>query len=302
MRLTLAGQTIEVPSGGYLILAGPTAVGKTTISQHIAEQTPVEIISADSRQVYRGMDIGTATPSPELLERIPHHFINELTPDIVWSAGQFYREARQRIRDILKRGKLPLVVGGTGLYLDALRNGLFKEPPRKAAVREKYEAELNRVGAELLWQRLNDIDPEYAALFHHHDIKKLVRAYEIFELTGMPPTQAFARSRDPFEIESVMAILNRPRAELYERINQRVERMVVEGLIRECENLLAAGYEPTLYPLKTIGYKETFAYLDGTISQAEMIASIQQATRNFAKRQLTWFRNHPFKYWIELED
>ncbi|MCF7797794.1 MAG: tRNA (adenosine(37)-N6)-dimethylallyltransferase MiaA [Lentisphaeria bacterium] len=302
MRLTIAGQTIDIPPGVYLILAGPTAVGKTAVAEEIAEQRAVEIISADSRQVYRGMDIGTATPSRELLVRIPHHFINELSPDMVWSAGAFYREARKRIRHILEHGKLPLVVGGTGLYLDALRNGLFKEPPRKAVIREKYEAELERIGTESLWRRLNDIDPAYAALFHHHDTKKLVRAFEIFELTGMPPTQAFAKSQDPFEVGSLMVILNRPRAELYERINLRVQQMVSAGLVKECQDLLSAGYEPTLYPLKTIGYQETFAYLDGTISEAEMIASIQQATRNFAKRQLTWFRNHPYDCWIDLED
>lgn len=301
MRVSLADQIIKVPTPGYLVLAGPTAVGKTAISEAIAAQFEIEIISADSRQVYQGMDIGTATPPTDLLNRIRHHFVNELTPDVVWSAGKFYKDARERIRRILDQGKFPLVVGGTGLYLDALKDGLFEEPPRKASVRLRIEAELREIGPEALWQRLHAIDPEYAGLFHHHDEKKLVRAFQIHDLTGLPPTLAFARLRDPFEIPEVRVILSRPREILYDRINKRVEAMFAEGLIQECENLLKNGYQPTLYPLKTIGYKETFAHLSGTISQTEMIEKIRQHTRNFAKRQLTWFRNHPYDYWIELD-
>lgn len=300
MGVNISGQAITIPTPGYLVLGGPTAVGKTAISEEIAGQQEIEIISADSRQVYRGMHIGTATPDARLLAKIPHHFINELNPDVVWSAGKFYKAARERIQGILERGKLPVVVGGTGLYLDALQDGLFDEPPRKASVRRHFEQKLAEIGSEVLWQQLNEMDPEYAGRFHHHDEKKLARAFEIFELTGLPPTQAFARLKDPFEILGVRVIISRPRAILYARINQRVEQMFEDGLLEECKNLLAKGYSPTLYPLKTIGYKETFAYLSGTINEKQMVDRIQQFTRNFAKRQLTWFRNHPYDYWIEL--
>jgi len=301
MRVNISGQEIVIPMPGYLVLGGPTAVGKTAISEQLAGQHDIEIISADSRQVYRGMHIGTATPNADFLAKIPHHFINELNPDVVWSAGKFYKAARLRIRDILNRGKLPVVVGGTGLYLDALQNGLFDEPPRKASVRRHFEKQLVEIGAETLWQQLHEMDPDYASRFHFNDEKKLARAFEILELTGLPPTKAFAKLRDPFDIPRVRVILSRPREILYGRINQRVIQMIEDGLLEECENLLKAGFSPTLYPLKTIGYKETFAYLSGTIDETEMVHRIQQFTRNFAKRQLTWFRNHAYDYWIDID-
>lgn len=298
--LRIATTTISNLEADYLILAGATAVGKTDTLLSLAEQASIEVISADSRQVYRGMDIGTATPEVALLERIPHHFINELNPDVVWNAGSFYREARERIRDIISRGLLPVVAGGAGLYLEALRNGFFSEEGKDLEVRRKYEQRLESIGAEALWEELHSLDSDYADSFHFNDHKKLVRAFEIYESSGLVPSEAFAGEDRPFELKEHFLILDRDRAELYERINLRVLQMVEQGLVEECQSLQEAGYTDELYPLRTIGYKEVFAQLRGELSQDEMIALIQKNTRNFAKRQLTWFRNHPFDQMLSL--
>jgi len=291
---------IDCPNAAYLVLAGPTAVGKTDLVLQLAEQCELEVISADSRQIYKYMDIGTATPSAQLQEQVPHHLLNTLTPDVVWNAASFYQQARQLVLDIIQRGHLPLVVGGAGLYLEALRNGLFDEQHQDPAVRRKYEQLIAAGEAETLWQRLLKLDPEYAGSFHHHNHKKLMRAFEILETTGMIPSKCFANSQDSFDQPACYVILDRERPLLYERINQRVLQMVKEGLIQECQQLLSVGYGPELYPLRTIGYQEVFAHLAGELSEPEMIALIQKHTRNFAKRQLTWFRNHPFDHWIDL--
>ncbi len=293
-------QLIAEPQADYLILAGPTAVGKTDTVLTLALEHDIEVISADSRQIYKYMDIGTATPGVEILQRLRHHLINELTPDIVWNAAGFYQQARRIILDVLERGKLPVVVGGAGMYLDALQFGLFDEQHKDPAIREKYQAKVDAGEAETLWHRLMELDPEYAATFHFNNFKKLMRAFEIYESSGMIPSQAFSSSSDPFEKEGVMIVLDRERKHLYERINQRVLAMLDEGLIEECQSLLDRGYTADLYPMKTIGYKEIYAFFGGILSQDEMTSTLQKNTRNFAKRQLTWFRNHPFDYWIDL--
>ena len=299
--ITIHDQILGSPVYDYLILAGPTAVGKTDSLLSLSQQQDIEVISADSRQIYRYMDIGTATPPPDVLAELPHHLINELDPDVVWDAADFYQRARELVRDIIKRGKLPVVVGGAGLYLDALRDGLFNEPSKNLALRAKYQGLVDGGEAERLWQELMELDPEYAQTFHFNNHKKLMRAFEIYESTGQTPTEVFRQSQDPFELKGLYVVLDRPRKILYERINVRVEIMLNEGLIAECQSLLKRGYSPDLYPLKTIGYKEVFAFLNGEGSQAEMVALIQKHTRNFAKRQLTWFRNHPFDHWIDID-
>ena len=300
--ITLAATRIPLSEYDYLILAGPTAVGKTALVNELARKMALEVVSADSRQVYRGMDIGTATPDAETLARIPHHFINELEPDTVWNAGTFYKEARQRIRKICQRDRLPVVVGGAGLYLEALRQGFFDETAKDLAIRKRYEVRLHEIGAAALWQELKDLDPEYAATFHFNDHKKLVRAFEIYESSGKSPSKAFAASQDPFELHGGFLVLDRPRELLYQRIDDRVDQMMAAGLVDECQSLLRKGYGPELYPLRTIGYQEVFEHLAGRLSEDEATALIKKNTRNFAKRQLTWFRNHPFDHWITLDD
>ena len=300
MIIQIHNQSLNIQAADYLILGGPTAVGKTDTVMKLAEEQDIEVISGDSRQIYKYMNIGTATPCVEMLGRLPHHLLDELTPDVVWNAADFYQRARRIIRDILERGKLPVVVGGAGMYLDALRFGLFEEQHKDPAVRQKYQEKVDRGEAESLWNQLMQLDPEYAGTFHFNNFKKLMRAFEIYETSGMIPSEVFARSKDPFEKKAMYVILDRDRKILYDRINQRVLTMLESGLIKECQQLLDLGYSPDLYPMRTIGYKEVYAFLEGETTESEMIESIQQNTRNFAKRQLTWFRNHPFDYWIDL--
>ncbi|NQV41315.1 MAG: tRNA (adenosine(37)-N6)-dimethylallyltransferase MiaA [Candidatus Marinimicrobia bacterium] len=298
--IKIHNQILDTSQSDYLILAGPTAVGKTATVMSLAEAHDIEVISGDSRQIYKHMNIGTATPDADVLKRLPHHLLNELTPDIVWNAADFYQRARQIILEILDRGKLPVVVGGAGMYLDALRFGLFEEQHKDPAIRQKYQDKVDAGEAEALWNQLMKLDPEYAQTFHFNNFKKLMRAFEIYESSGMIPSTAFSNSSDPFEKQGVLVVLDRDRKILYERINERVLLMLEAGLVDECRSLLEKGYSPDLYPMKTIGYKEVYAFLAGTIDNGEMINSIQQNTRNFAKRQLTWFRNHSFDYWIDL--
>ncbi len=298
--INIHNQLLEFPQADYLILAGPTAVGKTDTIIELANQYDVEVISGDSRQIYKAMNIGTATPEASVLEKFPHHLLNELTPDVTWNAADFYKRARYLISDILDRGRLPVVVGGAGMYLDALRFGLFDEQEKSPVIRQKYQARVDAGEAESLWDQLLILDPDYAKTFHFNNHKKLMRAFEIYESTGLIPSQAFAASMDPFEKKDGFVVLDRDRKHLYKRINQRVLSMLELGLVKECQTLLEMGYSSELYPMRTIGYKEVYAFLREEIDEAEMIALIQKNTRNFAKRQLTWFRNHPFDAWIDL--
>lgn len=298
--ITIKGNTIHHPDAEYLILAGPTAVGKTDTVIKLAEQHELEIISGDSRQIYQYMDIGTATPGKDIVDAFPHHLLNELKPDVVWNAADFYQRARELIIDIRDRGKLPVVVGGSGMYLEALRSGLFDEQNKDPEVRQKYQSLVDAGKAQELWNKLMEIDPVYAESFHFNNHKKLMRAFEIYESSGLPPSEAFQENSDPFEKQEVFIVLDRDRPVLYERIDQRVLEMLENGLIAECEHLLSLGYSSDLYPMRTIGYKEVFEFLEGKLEREGMIALIQKNTRNFAKRQLTWFRNHPFHHWIDL--
>ncbi|NQV30713.1 MAG: tRNA (adenosine(37)-N6)-dimethylallyltransferase MiaA [Candidatus Marinimicrobia bacterium] len=298
--IEIKNQLIDHPQADYLILAGATAVGKTETVLLLAERYEIEVISGDSRQIYKHMNIGTATPDAQLLQKVPHHLLDELNPDVVWSAAAFYQRARQLVSDILDKGKLPVVVGGAGLYLDALRFGLFDEQHKNPAVRQKYQTKMDEGLAEELWNQLLKLDPVYASSFHFNNHKKLMRAFEIYESSGMIPSKLFAESSDPFDKQDVFVVLDRNRPSLYDRINQRVLSMLEDGLVSECQQLIELGFSPTLYPMQTIGYKEVSLFLRGDIDEAEMINAIQQNTRNFAKRQLTWFRNHPFDHWIDL--
>jgi tRNA dimethylallyltransferase len=298
--IRIHNQVLDHPDADYLILAGPTAVGKTETVMQLAAQYDIEIISGDSRQIYKYMNIGTATPDAKLLKQVPHHLLNDLTPDVVWNAAEFYQRARQLVIDILERGKLPVVVGGSGMYLDALRFGLFDEQVKDPDLRQKYQKKMDAGEAESLWNNLAELDPEYAKTFHYNNHKKLMRAYEIYESTGTIPSIAFKNSTDPFEKRELYVILDRDRPILYERINLRVLEMLNQGLLDECQSLLDKGYTTDLYPMKTIGYKEVYAFFNEEYNEEEMIRLIQKNTRNFAKRQLTWFRNHPFDHWINL--
>ncbi len=282
-----------------LILAGPTAVGKTELSLQLAEQMSAEIVSADSRQVYRRLDIGTAKPTPEELARVRHHFIDELDLEEPFSAGRFAEAAWERIREIHARGRAALVVGGSTLYLYALQYGLAEIPTVSAGTRAAIEERLGREGAEALYRELQSVDPEAAATMDPTKTQRLVRALEVYHETG-EPISSFQRKtiRPPFNFRTV--VLTRDRAALYERINRRVDLMLDAGLLDEVAGLLEAGFDPSVNPLRTIGYQEPIRFLQGEISREEMVRLIKRNTRRYAKRQLTWYRRFSDVRWVDV--
>lgn len=285
------------PRVGFIV--GPTGVGKTAYAIELAERIGAEIVNADSRQIYRGMDLGTAKPAADERARVPHHLIDLLDPDEPLNAAEFARLARETIGDITARGRRPLVVGGSGLYLRVLRGGIFRGPAAAPGLRAELAAQARRQGSSEMHRRLREVDPEAAARIHPNDLKRIVRALEVYELSGAPISQhqrqhAFAAG----EFESLTVGLTLPRAELYAAIDRRFDAMMAAGLVEEVKALLAAGYDPGAPPLSTIGYREIAAYLRGetTIAQAAELA--KRESRHLAKRQLTWFRAERETVWI----
>jgi len=285
-----------------ILLLGPTGSGKTALSLAFAERFHGEIISCDSVAVYRGMDLGTAKPSPEERARIPHHLIDVADPDQPFTAGDYSRQARAALRDIANRGKLPIVTGGTGLYLRALTEGLFPGPPRQQAMRDRLIRSLKNKSANWLHRMLTRLDPVSAARIHANDTPKLIRAIEVCLTAGRPLSRELAapdgRNRDPLTGFRLLRIgLNPPRAELYDRLNQRCAEMFAAGLIAETRALLAC-YGP-VKALDSLGYRQAQSILLKGVSEKTAVAEAQQGHRNYAKRQLTWFRREPDVHWIE---
>lgn len=281
----------------FLILTGPTAVGKTALSLDVADRLQAEIISADSRQIYKELSIGTAKPSADELATAHHHFIDERSLDEPFSAGAFAREAHERIADIQERGKVPLVVGGSTLYLHALQFGIADIPTIDASVRASIEERLQKDGPRSLYRELKIVDPDFAETLDPTKSQRLVRGLEVFHGTGKPLSHYHkAQTPPPYTFETI--ILHRDRSELYTRINQRVDIMLERGLVEETQSVLASGFSPTLNPLRTIGYQEVIAYLNGSYDYDEMVRLIKRNTRRYAKRQLTWFRRFPESQWI----
>lgn len=284
-----------------LTITGPTAVGKTALSLAVAEQLDAEIISADSRQVYEELNIGTATPSPEELDRVPHHFINERTFGESFSAGEFAEAANARIRTIRERDREPLVVGGSTLYLHALQYGLADIPAVPQEVRDHIEERLENEGAEQLYAELQEVDPQQAERMDPTKTHRLIRALEVYHGTGRPLTYYYENQPEP-PFEYVTIVLNRDRKKLYERIERRVDRMLERGLLDEVRKVMKLGVDFTEPPLKTIGYKEPVRYLNDEISYDEMVRLIKRNSRRYAKRQLTWFRRYDEYIWREATD
>ena len=282
-----------------LILVGPTAVGKTALSLDLAEQLNAEIVSADSRQVYKFMDIGTAKPTPEELERIPHHFIDIRSPDQLYSAGEYGRDARDVIATLLSKFITPLVVGGSGFYIRALVDGLFAPQATDPEKKEQWRHRIKVEGKEQVFAILQKVDPETAARLHINDTQRVVRALEVWELTGRPISEFRQGEEISASFSPLFFGLNRKRDELYARIEQRVDDMISEGLVGEVENLLHMGYGPQHNALRTVGYREVFDHFDGKIDYETMIDTIKQNTRRYAKRQLTWFRKDERIFWMD---
>ena len=288
----------DVPVRPVIVLAGPTAVGKTDLSLDLAETLSAEIISADSRQIYRELTIGTAKPSEEELTRVPHHFIDELALPEPYSAGKFQRDAEERIKEIVGRGRRPLIAGGSTLYLRALTHGLADIPDVPSAVRAMVSDRLAREGPNALYDELQRVDPESADTMDPTKSQRLVRALEVYTATGLPLSHFHRRQSDtPGRFH--FFVLNRDRRELYERIDRRVDQMLERGLLQEVADLLDKGYDTALNPLRTIGYQEPIAYLQGELSYDEMTETIKRNSRRYAKRQLTWFRRDPTNIWLD---
>ncbi len=290
---------VPPPDRPILALVGPTAVGKTALSLELAERLGGEIISADSRQVYRPLTIGTAKPSPEELARVRHHFVDELELDEPFSAGRFAEAAEARIEAILGRGRVPIVVGGSTLYLEALLHGLAEIPGTTRATRDRLTARLRTEGGEALYRELQRLDPVSARAMDATKTQRVVRALEVLCDTGRP-LSAYHASRPVPRFAFAPVVLTRPRAALYDRIDRRVDLMLEAGLLEENRRLLDAGVEPGLNPLRTIGYREPMAYLRGETGYDEMVRRLKQSTRRYAKRQLTWFRRREAYRWLDL--
>ncbi len=279
-----------------VILPGPTGSGKTVLSLELAERFGGEIVSCDSVAVYRGMELGTAKPTKEERARVPHHLIDVAEPDEPFTAGEYSRRARAALREIAARGRLPIVTGGTGLYLRALTEGLFAGPARREDLRARLRRSAERRGSGWLHRVLRRLDAATAERIHANDTAKLIRAIEVCVAARTPMSEVMAR--DPLTGFRLMRIgLNPPRAALYQRLNERCAAMFAAGLVEEARVLLKR-YGP-VKALDSLGYRQARSVLDGAMSEQEAIAAAQQGHRNYAKRQMTWFRREPEVQWIE---
>jgi tRNA dimethylallyltransferase len=286
-----------------LVLCGPTAVGKTATAIAVARAIGGEIINADSVQVYRHMDIGAAKPTPEERRAVVHHMIDILDPDEPFDANRFAEMAHGIIADLHGRGIPPIVSGGTGFYIKALCQGLFQSDPVDPFIRDGLKREAEEKGLEALYRRLSQVDPETAGILHPHDRYRILRALEVHEVTGIPISryrESHGFSSKPYEVLKVGLELERDL--LYERIHQRVEAMLAEGLEQEVGRLLEKGYSRGLKSMQTIGYRHMAAWLEGEISREEMVDTLKRDTRRYAKRQLTWFRKESGVIWINVRD
>jgi tRNA dimethylallyltransferase len=282
-----------VPDGPltrFVAVLGPTASGKSALGLALAERTGGEIVACDSQQVYIGMDIGTAKPTADERRRVPHHGLDLARPDESFHAARWAAVARAAIADVAGRGRLPIVVGGTGLYYRALVTGLFDAPPPDESIRARHRAQAAAEGTEALHARLAAIDPEAAAAVRVRDLVRISRALEIYEQTGVPITTLRRRAAPPADLAPTVLLFDPPLGALRARIAARVDQMIAAGFLDEVRALRAAGYGPTLKPLQALGYRQLGAVLDGTASLADAVAETVQATFAYSRRQRTWFR------------
>lgn len=284
-----------------VILTGPTAVGKTALSIALAKEIGGEIISADSMQVYRRMDIGSAKITPEEMAGVPHHLIDVLEPDQEFNVVVFQKLAKRAVADIYSRGHIPVVVGGTGFYIQALVYDIdFTENDEDTALRRSLEELARREGAEALYERLRAVDPESCESIHANNIKRVIRAIEFYEKTGKKISDHNREQRQndsPYNV--AYFVLNDDRERIYERINERVDLMMAQGLTEEVRALRESGCRKDMVSMQGLGYKELLSYLEGEMSLEEAVYLIKRDTRHFAKRQLTWFRREKEVIWIE---
>ena len=291
-----------MPAKPVIVLTGPTAVGKTSLSIRLAKEIDAEIISSDSRQIYRELTIGTAKPSPAELRSVPHHLIDQLRLPQPYSAGIFAREATRLIDEIHGRGKLPLVVGGSTLYLHALQFGLAEIPPVDRSVRLALQKRLAAEGLESLYHELMTLDPQTARTMDPQNTQRILRGLEVYYGTGAPLSSFYESSPSTSKYRFLTCVLHRDRKELYARINTRVDEMFANGFEEEVKGIMDSGINLDTLVLKTIGYKEMIAHLSGQLSRSDASRLIKRNTRRYAKRQITWFRRYPAYQWMETNN
>lgn len=281
-----------------LVIVGPTGSGKTALSLHVAGRMRGEIVSCDSVAVYRELEIGTAKPSPAERRTVPHHLIDIAAPGELVTAGDYSRLARKAIAEISARGHLPIVVGGTGLYLRALLEGLFAGPPRSESLRARLRERAAERGPQYLHRMLQRLDSHAAQAVHANDVAKVVRALEVSLSARRPMTDLWQQGRDPLLGYRIVRVgLNPNRDALYQRINERAQQMFARGLIEETRSL-REHYGNSARPLESLGYRQAAQFIAGELSLPEAIAAAQQGHRNYAKRQMTWFRREPGVHWM----
>ncbi len=283
------------PKPLLICVVGPTAIGKTSLAIQLAKAFSTEIISADSRQFYKEMNIGTAVPSKDELEAVPHHFIQNKSIFEDYSVGDFERDAIQFINKYFEENKIAVMVGGSGLYVDAVVKGLDNFPEVSSEIREQLNAELKAKGIETLQNELKKVDPSYFEKVDIHNPHRLVRALEIFRATGKPYSSFLKKENDKRDFETLFIGLTADREFVYDRINQRVDKMIMDGLIEEANSLFPHKERNAL---QTVGYRELFEYFEENITKEKAISEIKKNTRRFAKRQNTWFKKNEAIQWF----
>jgi tRNA dimethylallyltransferase len=303
-----------IPDHLLLVLCGPTAVGKTELSLQIAERFSCEIVGVDSMQIYRHMDIGTAKPTVAERSRIPHYLIDIVDPDEDYTLGTFVRDAEKAIQSIYSHKNIPLLTGGTGLYLKGLLNGVFDElagsekesattSKKTDIIKQNLRERLEEEGSKKLHNELAEFDPESAQRIHPNDVQRILRGLEIFYSTGIPWSKHLAnQSQKNLRYQALKIGLTRPRKELYARIDLRVQQMTEQDLLTEVKNLLAMGYDNKLKSMQSIGYRHMINFIEGNWSWEQTLELLARDTRHYAKRQYTWFNNDPEIIWHDVRE
>lgn len=282
-------------------IVGPTAVGKTALSIAVAQQMNAEIISCDSMQVYKGMDIGTAKASVLETREVPHHMLDIIEPDQVFTVADYQKLVKEKIKDLNHAGKLPLMVGGTGLYYQAVVDDYpFFPNESQDIVRRKWENICKEKGLAYIYEQLMRVDQDYALKVGPNDRKRMIRAMEVWDLTGEPFSCLQTRNEKAYQLHAVGLYIER--SLLYARIEDRVEQMIADGLVDEVISLRKKGYDLSLNAMNSLGYKQVNYYLDGLLTWEDMLAEIKRETRRYAKRQLTWFKKDQRIMWVNVED
>ena len=285
-----------------IIIVGATCVGKTALSLILAEQLNGEIVSADSRQIYKEMDIGTDKPSEEIRKKVKHHMIDIVYPDEYYSAGRYGKEAKEIIDRLISDGKFPIVVGGAGLYIRALTDGIFPELKKDYTIKKYLREKVGKEGINGLYSYLEKIDPESAVRLNPLDKQRIVRAVEVYEVLGKPLSELLKIESHPLNHKILFIGLERNRTELYHKIEKRIDGMIQKGLVEEVKILREKGYHRELDSMRALGYREVHQYLDNEFSLEEAIKLMKRKSRNYAKRQITWFKKIENIKWFHLSE